>query len=64
MLLFLSFQTSYTLVWCLYNLATNPEVQIKLRNEIMKVVGDNEIVTPAYIHSMPYLRNCVKETLR
>ena len=51
-------------MWCLYNLATNPEVQVKLRDEVMKVVGDNEIVTPANIHSMTYLKNCVKETLR
>ena len=62
--MFFLFQTSYTLVWCLYCLATNPEVQVKLRDEVMQVVGDNEIVTLAHIHSMPYLRNCIKETLR
>ena len=50
--------------WTLYFLAKNPEVQAKLRRQIQSVVGDDRVVTPAHISEMPYLRNCVKETLR
>ena len=58
------YQTSYTLMWCLYCLATNPEAQEKLRSEVQQVVGDSEIVTPEHVGRMPYLRNVVKETQR
>ena len=60
----LSLQTSYTLAWCLYNLARNPEVQEKLRSEVQSVMGSDEMVTPAHIQRMPYLRDCFKESLR
>ena len=60
----LCLQTSYTLAWCLYNLARNPEVQEKLRSEVQSIVGSDEMVTPAHIHRMPYLRDCFKESLR
>lgn len=57
-------QTSYTLMWSLYCLATNPEAQEKLRSEVQQTVGDSEIVTPEHVGRMPYLRNVVKETQR
>ena len=57
-------QTSITLGWTLYLLANNPEVQEKLRREVQSVVGSEEIVTTSHISNMPYLRNCIKETLR
>ena len=50
--------------WTLYFLARNPEVQEKLRSEVQSVVGTEEVVTPIHINKMPYLRNCIKETLR
>ena len=57
-------QTALTLVWCLYCLTRNPEVQEKLRSEVMGVVGEEKMVSPAHINRMPYLRHCIKETLR
>lgn len=57
-------QTSYTLMWSLYCLATNPDAQEKLRNEVQQAVGDSEIVTPEHVGRMPYLRSVVKETQR
>ena len=57
-------QTSYTLMWCLYCLGTNPEAQEKLRSEVQQVVGDSEMVTPEHVGRMPYLRHVVKETQR
>ena len=60
----MSLQTSYTLAWALYSLTTNPEAQEKLRSEIQRVVGTDQIVTPAHINEMTYLRNVLKETQR
>ena len=57
-------QTSFTQAWALYMLATNPGVQERLRSEVRKVVGPDDIVTPDHISKMPYLRDTVKETLR
>ena len=48
----------------MYCLARNPEVQEKLRSEVMSVVGEEKVVTPVHINNMPYLRQCIKETLR
>ena len=50
--------------WCLYELAANPEVQEKVRSEVLKVVGSEDVVTPAHISKMPYLRDTLKETMR
>ena len=49
---------------CLYSLATNPEVQEKLRREVQDVVGEEEVVTPQHIQDMHYLRDTIKETMR
>ena len=62
--LFLMVQSSLMLSWTLYNLATNPEAQERLRREVQGVVGSSDVVTPDHISKMPYLHNCVKETLR
>ena len=48
----------------LYLLAINPEAQEKPRSEIQRVVGSDQIVTPAHINEMTYLRSALKETLR
>lgn len=56
--------TSYTLGWVLYCLATNPEAQERLRQEVQSVVGSDSVVTPAHIDHMLYLRNTIKETQR
>ena len=49
---------------CLYSLATNPDVQEKLRREVQDVVGKDEEVTPQHIQEMHYLRDTIKETMR
>lgn len=53
-----------TLLWTLYSLATNPDVQNKLRDEIQQAVGPDNIVTPTHINQMPYLRDCIREAQR
>ena len=57
-------QTSNTLSWALYCLATNPEVQEKLRSIVREVVESDELITPEHIARMPYLHDCVRETQR
>ena len=49
---------------CLYLLATNPEVQEKLRSEVQDVVGKEAVVTPQHVQDMHYLRDTIKETMR
>ena len=57
-------QTSNTLSWTLYCLATNPVVQEKLRSEVEGVVRKDELVTPQHIARMPYLHDCIRESQR
>ena len=56
--------TSNTMQWILYMIATNPEKQDILRQEVMSVLGDLEHASPNTLANMPYLKACVRETLR
>jgi len=57
--------TSTSVVNTLYFLALNPDKQDKLLKEILTLMPDNETpVTSAMIAGMPYLKACIKETLR
>ncbi|XP_037032129.1 probable cytochrome P450 12b2, mitochondrial [Bradysia coprophila] len=48
-----------------YNLAKNQKAQDKLREEIMKLLPDvHAPLTPESLNSLPYMRACVKESLR
>ena len=49
---------------CLYSLATNPDVQERLREEVRRVVGEEKVVTPQHVQDMHYLRDTIKETMR
>ena len=49
---------------CLYSMANNPDMQDKPREQVLRVVGDDEIVTPQHIQEMHYLRDSIKETQR
>ncbi|XP_065651555.1 cytochrome P450 4d1-like isoform X1 [Hydra vulgaris] len=56
--------TSTTMTWCLYMLATNIEVQEKLREEIQKNKLDVNNISFEEVTSLKYLDCVVKETLR
>jgi len=56
--------TSNTLVWSIYELARNPELYRRLEAEIEGVVGREAPPTVKTVHKMPFLKKCVKETLR
>ena len=45
-------------------LAKNPGVQKQLYEEVSSVLQPDELATPATLQKMPFLRGCIKETLR
>jgi cytochrome P450 len=55
--------TSTALMYLTYLLVKNPQVQEKLRNEIISVVGDRD-PTHEDLSKLKYLKNVVKEMLR
>lgn len=54
--------TSTATMWCLYQLTQSPDVQRKLRDELLTVETD----TPSMdqLNALPYLDTVLKETLR
>ena len=57
--------TAVALVWLLYVLATEPEVQSKLREEISTHLPHRDSpVTDSILSDCSYLNAVVKETLR
>ncbi|XP_013107495.1 cytochrome P450 CYP12A2 [Stomoxys calcitrans] len=57
--------TSSTFTGLLLCLAKNPEKQAKLREEIMQLLPQKDSVfSEASFQNMPYLRACIKESLR
>ncbi|XP_070561094.1 probable cytochrome P450 CYP44 [Ptychodera flava] len=56
--------TSNSLVFNLYNLATNPDKQEKLYEEIMSVVPSSGEITAEALNKMTFLKGCIKETFR
>ncbi|KAJ8976489.1 hypothetical protein NQ317_008464 [Molorchus minor] len=57
--------TSSTIAFTLYELCIHPDMQDKLRNEIITNIKENNgIITYEGIQNMNYLDMCVKETLR
>lgn len=59
------FQTARTVHSWLYNIASNQDVQEKLRNEVRTVLPElNMPITADKLEKMPYLRATIKETFR
>ncbi|XP_068675903.1 cytochrome P450 10-like [Montipora capricornis] len=56
--------TSFTTLWTLYLISRNPDVQKQLHDEVSSVLKPGERATPAALQKMPFLRACIKETLR
>ena len=48
----------------MYNLGRNLDIQDKLRKEIRSIMKDSDQADANLLEKMPYLRACVKETLR
>jgi len=64
MFLFGLFQTANSLLWALYNISRNPHVQQKLFREIQSVLAANESPSAENLKNMPYLKACLKESMR
>lgn len=52
------------MLWAIFNLSRNPSAQRKLLEEINTVVAPNEEPCGEHIKSMPYLKACLKESMR
>lgn len=50
------------MTWCLYELSRHPDIQSKLREELIQVPTDTP--TMDELNELPYLENVVRETLR
>ncbi|KAK7488462.1 hypothetical protein BaRGS_00020247 [Batillaria attramentaria] len=56
--------TSNALLWCLYCLAKNPEVQERLRREVNDVLVPEGTITSETLADLPYVKAVLKETFR
>ncbi|KAK2494377.1 hypothetical protein MC885_010489 [Smutsia gigantea] len=56
--------TANSLMWILYNLSCNPHVQYKLLKEIQSVLPEHQMPRAEDLRNMPYLRACLKESMR
>ncbi|XP_078508144.1 1,25-dihydroxyvitamin D(3) 24-hydroxylase, mitochondrial-like [Lissotriton helveticus] len=56
--------TANSLLWALFNISRNPLVQDKLLEEIHRVLCPDQIPSADDLKSMPYLKACLKESMR
>ncbi|XP_020032377.2 1,25-dihydroxyvitamin D(3) 24-hydroxylase, mitochondrial [Castor canadensis] len=56
--------TANSLLWILYNLSRNPQVQQRLLKEIQSIVPENRMPGAEDLRKMPYLKACLKESMR
>lgn len=52
------------MLWAIFNLSRNPGAQRKLLEEIREVVAPDQDPCGEHIKSMPYLKACLKESMR
>lgn len=56
--------TSLSVAYVLRNLAANPDAQKKLQEEVDRVLPDRKPLTVAALDQMPYMKACIKESMR
>ncbi|KAG9334043.1 hypothetical protein JZ751_009206, partial [Albula glossodonta] len=56
--------TSFTLSWSAYLLASHPQVQQQIYEEVAQVLGHDQVPVAEDITRLPLIRGLVKETLR
>ncbi|XP_024126737.1 1,25-dihydroxyvitamin D(3) 24-hydroxylase, mitochondrial [Oryzias melastigma] len=56
--------TANSMLWLIFNLSRNPDAQKKLLQEIREVVPSGQSPSGEHIKSMPYLKACLKESMR
>ena len=52
------------MLWAIFNLSRNPGAQRKLLQEIREVVPADQDPCGEHLKSMPYLKACLKESMR
>ena len=57
-------QTAHTSTFMLYELSKHPEVQEKLRHEVVSVLGESGEADAESLQKMPYLIQVIRETQR
>ena len=61
---YIPMQTAHTGTFMLYELSKHPEVQEKLRREVVSVLGESGEADPESLQKMPYLIQVIRETQR
>ncbi|XP_077459845.1 1,25-dihydroxyvitamin D(3) 24-hydroxylase, mitochondrial [Stigmatopora argus] len=56
--------TANSMLWAIFNLSRNPTTQRELLSEITRVVGPEQKPCGEHLKSMPYLKACIKESMR
>ncbi|KAG8447087.1 hypothetical protein GDO86_014514 [Hymenochirus boettgeri] len=56
--------TANSLLWVIFNISRNPHIQNKVLEEIKHVLLPDQVPTAEHIRSMPYLKACLKESMR
>ncbi|XP_060724229.1 1,25-dihydroxyvitamin D(3) 24-hydroxylase, mitochondrial [Tachysurus vachellii] len=56
--------TANSALWAIFNLSRTPHAQDKLLKEIREVVPPGQVPCAEHIKSMPYLKACLKESMR
>ncbi|KAM8966937.1 1,25-dihydroxyvitamin D(3) 24-hydroxylase, mitochondrial-like [Pelodytes ibericus] len=56
--------TANALMWLIFNLSRNNHIQEKLLAEIQNVLAPGQLPTTDTLQQMPYLKSCIKESMR
>ncbi|XP_051931120.1 1,25-dihydroxyvitamin D(3) 24-hydroxylase, mitochondrial [Hippocampus zosterae] len=56
--------TANSMLWAIFNLSRNPAAQRELLSEITRVVPADQPPCGEHLKSMPYLKACLKESMR
>ncbi|XP_069744142.1 1,25-dihydroxyvitamin D(3) 24-hydroxylase, mitochondrial [Narcine bancroftii] len=56
--------TANSLLWAIFNLSRNTKVQEKINEELLRVLPNKQTPTAEDITKMPYLKACLKESMR
>ncbi|XP_073436749.1 1,25-dihydroxyvitamin D(3) 24-hydroxylase, mitochondrial isoform X1 [Dendrobates tinctorius] len=56
--------TANSFLWAIFNISRHPTIQKKLYDEIQSVLSLDQVPTAEDIRNMPYLKACLKESMR
>lgn len=56
--------TTYVMSWLFLNLASNPDVQTKLAQELNDILSGADVTTAKQMEALPYLNACIRESHR